>query len=141
MYTVKVITIEDKVVTHLQVSAGVWYWEDGIVDGVEDETGSLIPCRNGDRWEPLIELKTGQIINWESGKTAAVHYKVADDGIYTLFNDTVEVRRIDGYVPQILSPGGTGYGDYIIMDIDSEGFIQNWMVILDSFDMDVDDFD
>lgn len=32
----------------------------------------------------------------------------------------------DGYVPDFLCPKSEGYGDYIIMDIDSNGFIKNW---------------
>ena len=42
-------------VKYLQVKAGARYWEDTIVDGVEDTEGSLIPCREGDYWCPLIE--------------------------------------------------------------------------------------
>ena len=34
----------------IEVNAGVRYWEDAIVNGVEDSEGDLIPCREGDLW-------------------------------------------------------------------------------------------
>lgn len=54
----------------LSVKAGVRYWEDAEVNGVEDTDGTLIPCRNGDDWCPEIDIETGRILNWEQGKTA-----------------------------------------------------------------------
>ena len=47
----------------LLVEAGVRYWEDATVNGVEDENGDLIPCRfNGsDLWKPIIDIETGII--------------------------------------------------------------------------------
>ena len=121
-------------VKYLQVKAGARYWEDAIVDGVEDTEGSLIPCREGDYWCPLIELESGVIENWEHGKKASVHFKVCDDGEYSLLDLNKEVvKSIDGYVPDIMSPKESGYGDYIIMDIDENGKISNWRVKLDEF--------
>lgn len=121
-------------VKYLQVKAGARYWEDAIVDGVEDTEGSLIPCREGDYWCPLIELESGIIKNWEHGKKASVHFKVCDDGEYSLLDLNKEVvKSIDGYVPDIMSPKESGYGDYIIMDIDENGKISNWRVKLDEF--------
>ena len=70
----------------LLVSANVRYWEDSYVNGVKDEEGTLIPCREGDSWKPEIDVDTGQIMNWEKGKTADIHYKVCDAGIYTLMD-------------------------------------------------------
>ena len=35
-------------VKYLKAKVGVRYWEDSRVDGVEDEDGDLIPCREGD---------------------------------------------------------------------------------------------
>ena len=39
----------------------------------------------------------------------------------------------DGYVPDTLCPKEKGYGDYIVMDIDENGMIEDW-------DFDIDDF-
>ena len=124
-------------VKFLQVEAGVRYWEDASVNGEDDENGNLIPCRDGDYWKPKIDIQTGQILNWSQGKTADIHYKVCDDGEYSLLseNDTL-VKKIEGYVPDIMCPKGEGFGDYIIMDIDENGFIQNWKPDLSDFEDD-----
>lgn len=121
-------------ITTLEVSAGVRYWEDSTVNGIEDEEGSLVPCRNGDNWCPIIDIDNGVIINWEKGKTADIHYKVCDDGTYTIKDKNgEEVKKYDGYVPKIMCPAGGGYGDYIIMKIDSEGKINNFVPFINDF--------
>ena len=121
-------------VVKLQVSAKVRYWEDTSVNGVEDVDGELIPCREGDYWKPVIDIETGVIENWENGKTADIHYKVCDCGIYNLLDakDEIVVSK-DGYVPIDMCPGGSGYGDYIIMKVFAGGLIENWHFIGDEF--------
>lgn len=119
----------------LKVEAGVRYWEDASVNGVSDEDGSLIPLRSGDCWCPTIHIDSGTILEWPEGVEASIHYKVCDAGTYTLLDDTgADVRTINGYVPGILSPGGSGYGDYIIMKVDGAGKIENWSVDLEPFE-------
>lgn len=114
-------------VKYLKVSAGVRCWEDATINGVEDEDGTLIPFRNEDRWEPLIDVDEGKIIDWPEGTIADIHYKICDDGNYLLFDENkVPITSIDGYVPNIMCPKEDGYGDYIIMDINSAGNIQKW---------------
>lgn len=121
-------------VEYLQAYCGVRYWEDGKVNGEEDTEGK-IPCREGDIWKPLIKLKTGKIINWTQGTKASVHYKVCDAGEYALLDaDKNEVKRIDGYVPVIMCPGDSGYGDYVIMDINEDGQIQKFVSDLAVFE-------
>lgn len=78
-------------VVYLKVDAGVRYWEDAEVNGVSDsENPPTIPCTefihadNEYRWRPIIDIDNGVITNWEKGFTAQVHYKVCDDGIYTV---------------------------------------------------------
>lgn len=118
----------------LAVKAGVRYWEDAYVDGVEDTEGTLVSCRDGDYWCPVIDLDTGQITNWTQGITADIHYKVCDDGEYCLYDSSGKmIVRIDDYVPQILCPKENGYGDYIIMEIDSLGYIKDFRCILKEF--------
>lgn len=131
---IEVRRTEKVAVKYLQVEAGVRYWEDATVDGVADDDGSLIPCRSGGLWSPLIDLETGTIKDWPEGKTASVHYKVCDSGRYILLNaDGIEVSAIDGYVPKIMCPGDNGYGDYIIMSIDGGGKIAKWRPDLSAF--------
>lgn len=121
-------------VKFLQASCGVRYWEDATVDGVSDESGVGVPCKNGDNWEPLIDLEAGVILNWEKGKTADIYFKVCDCGEYTLLDtDKNEVKKIDGYVPEIMCPEGDGYGDYVCMKIDGEGKIAKWNLSFDEF--------
>lgn len=118
----------------LVIEAGVRYWEDATVNGVSDDDGDLIPFRDGSVWRPTIDLDTGKVEHWPQGTTASIHYKVCDDGRYMLFDaDRDQLAAIEGYVPEIMSPGGNGYGDYIIMDIDEGGVIANWRVTLDEF--------
>jgi hypothetical protein len=124
-------------VKYLLAKAGARYWEDATVNGEEDTEGTLIPCRDGDYWCPLIDIDTGIITNWDKGKSASVHYKCCDDGIYTLLDkDMNEIKTIKGYVPNIMCPKEEGYGDYIIMEINSDGEIENWKVDLSKLEDD-----
>ena len=122
------ITIQKEVDIHLmQVNAKVRYWEDASVDGKEDTDGDLMPCRNGDNWSPQIEVDTGIIKNWTQGKEANVHYKVCDCCSWELQDTEGNVLKSDDdYVPDVLSPGGKGYGDSIIMKITDQGQIVSW---------------
>ena len=108
----------------LLIDAGVRYWEDATVNGVEDEDGELIPCRFGDRWKPIIDIETGIILNWEIDITAKVHYKVCDDGEYWLMDENdYQITKAKGYyVPDFLGD----MGDYIILEIDKTGLIKDW---------------
>lgn len=121
---------------YLQVDAGVRYWEDGSVNGIEDDNDNpSIPFVSKGRWMPLIHLESGRISQWPSGVTADVHYKVCDDGVYTLTDEFANpLKVLDGYVPRIMSPKEHGYGDYIIMEINGDGYIQNWVPVLTEFE-------
>ena len=113
--------------TRLKISISVRYWEDATVNGEEDTNGDLIPLRDGANWCPIINIDTGMIENWEKGKTAEVHYKCCDDGEYWLIaDDGFELKYPKCYVPKILDLTGEGFGDYVIMNIDSQGEICNW---------------
>lgn len=138
---------------YVKIDAGVRYWQDSLINNVEDididDTYTEInarPCmpfsvlikdipnddiykmyyRKGQyRWQPIIDIDLGKIIDWPIGTTACIHYKVCDDGIYTLFDsDMNEIFKADNYVPSFL--GRDGYGDYIIMNVDEHGKIENF---------------
>lgn len=118
-----------KVAKYIEVDAGVEYWEDAIVNGVEDADGSRIPFRDSGRWKLVIDLDEGRVVGWPRGVVADVHYKVCDDGEYHL----LDANRLrigtweDYYVPDaFLCHGEKGCGDYIIMHIDSDGLIEGW---------------
>jgi len=134
MADIEVIERRTVSVKYLAARCGVRYWEDAEVNGVKDEDGSLIPCRDGDDWCPVIDIDTGIVQGWPEGTTADIHYKVCDDGEYALRDyagDTV--KRIEGYVPKIMCPGDNGYGDYVIMQIDGSGKIHGWVAALGAF--------
>jgi hypothetical protein len=119
------------------VKAEPRYWEDSVIDGKDDtESGLYVPCKNGNIWNPHIDIDTGTITNWDKGVKANIHYKVCDACGYELLdnNDNVVISFEDGYVPKTLYPKRNGYGDYIIMDIDENGKIENWEFIKDDFD-------
>lgn len=131
MHTVRIVTENHFPVKYLKVSARPRYWEDAEVNGVEDTDGDLIPFKNIDRWGPTIDLDEGKIVKWPKGTTASIHYKVCDDGSYNLVdeNHNTVLYMMNEYVPSII-----GDGDYIIMDIDENGYIANWEVTFDEFE-------
>lgn len=112
---------------YLQAKVGARYWEDATVNGVEDTEGTLIPCREGDYWCPIIDIETGAITNWIKGVNASIHYKSCDDNDFNLLDENKEVIiSKDGYVINSMCPNGGGYGDYVKMDIDADGKIYRW---------------
>ena len=123
----------------LHVRAGVRYWEDATVNGEEDSTGLLIPCRIDENWCVDIDIDSGQITNWINGNVANIHYKVCDDFDCCIYDEEGnEILRYDGYVPKTLSPERNGYGDYIKMKVDENGFIKNWNFDISDFTQDED---
>lgn len=117
----------DADVHFIEVEAAVRYWEDASVNDEMDDSGTLIPLRKGASWCPVINLETGRVLDWPLGTTADIHYKVCDAGLYWLLD--VERRRVamkNGYVPDFLSVNDSGWGDYIIMSIGSDGVISGW---------------
>jgi hypothetical protein len=130
------VTKEVEVKT-LLVRAYPRYWEDACINGEEDnENGDNVPCKVGSIWNPHIDIETGKILNWKIGTTADIHYKVCDRCGWELVDiDGNIVSSVDSeYVPETLSPKERGYGDYIIMDIDEDGYIQNWKFKPENFE-------
>ena len=116
-------------VTHLLAEMGVRYWEDGTVNGEEDDDASPnMPFAENGIWRITIDLGTGTILNWPQGTTAETHYKVCDDGVYSLLSGGEVVANKDGYVPEML-----GGGDYVVLHIGPDGVIANWKADLDYF--------
>ena len=121
--------------TTILVNANVRYWEEGTVNGVEDgDDTPNMPCAvkgdKGYRWMPIIDIETGQIRNWREGTTAEIHYKVCDEFECRIIDEKggrrCLIKDYEGYVPEFMCPKESGYGDYIIMDIDENGYIQDW---------------
>lgn len=121
--------------TTILVNANVRYWEDGRINGVRDNDDCPnMPCavkgEKGYRWMPIIDIETGQIRNWQQGTTADIHYKVCDEFECRIIDEKggvhCKIKDYEGYVPDFMCPKDRGYGDYIIMDIDESGYIQDW---------------
>lgn len=113
---------------YIEVEAGVRYWEDASVNGAEDTEGK-IPLRDGDAWKPVINLDSGQVLDWPAGTEADIHYKVCDAGLYWLQDEAGKrIASWNGYyVPNdFLCIGDNGYGDYIIFRIGADGIIKGW---------------
>ena len=111
------------------------YWEDSQIKEFnsneyqyDTEEGDIIPCKNNSLWELVVDIEYGKILNWTNGVSAKIHYKVVDQGNYVIFDNKLNCtyHRIDEYVPKFLSIDDNGYGDYIIITIDENGFIRNW---------------
>lgn len=130
------------------VSCQPRYWNDSEVNGKEDidflttrgEGQPQIPCAEQIKdkpdnciysdhwvWRPVIDVETGQIINWDKQVDVFVHYKVCD-GFECIFQDSegLIIKQYEGYVPPFMYPKREGFGDYIILDIDECGYIQHW---------------
>lgn len=128
---------EEVEVKYLRCYIGVRYWEDSSVNGVIDDFGDLMPCHiPGDEfWTPIIELDSGQIINWKHSTSANVHYKSCDNNTFELLdNHKHVVSTIEGYVNDMMCPKEDNDGDYVIMDIDSNGIIQDWKPDISPFE-------
>jgi hypothetical protein len=116
-------------VRYLQGRIGVRYWEDIELNEVDaSEDGDDVPCKDGDNWCPLIDLSNGKIMNWGKGIKAKIHIKSVDDNDFYILDENKEIifELKDVYVPKIMCPKENGYGDYVIMDIDENGFIENF---------------
>jgi hypothetical protein len=124
----KVMITQEKI-QYVLVEAWVRYWEDTSFNGVNDtEDGKLNPFNKNGVFTIRINVDTGQIEKWPENTTASFHYKVCDE-CNVIFLDK-EYHHIKGfyeiYVPKFLCPIESGYGDYIIFDVNTEGIILGW---------------
>lgn len=131
-------------VRFIKVDAGVRYWEDTYVNGkpdidlmethgigspaipfavkIKDKPGTHI-LSDHYRWQPVIDVEEGCIVDWPRGVTAEVSYKVCDDGNYTLLDaEKNEIVTVQSYVPDCIGEDG----DYIVMSIDKDGHIDGF---------------
>ena len=138
------VDINPSDVRYLRIDVGPRYWEDAEVNGEEDISYEaqkkgvkpLMPfavfsekdakrcVSDSYRWQLDIDLKELKIVDWPIGTTARPFYKVCDDGTYYLLDENKNVLdKKDCYVPEFLSYLEYGYGDYIDMAIDENGYL------------------
>ncbi len=92
----------------------------------EEDIPNDYPHRNGNIWDIIIDIDSGQIRAWPNGVAPRkLNMKVADSGRYWLLGeiDQILAKREEEYVPDCI-PGK--YGDYITFTIDVLGVINNW---------------
>jgi len=84
------------------------------------------PFRNLGNWEPIINIETGQILNWKTGKSGVVEFNVNNEGKYYLLGEdsVVLLKKEGGYVPNELIPGW--HGETVQLEINELGKIMNW---------------
>ena len=88
-----------------------------------------MPFADDDFWCPVIDLDNGKIVDWPSGITASIQYKVCDECEIDCVDDEGNVICTNDnnyYVPDFLCPKEKGYGDYIMMEVDENGFIKEY---------------
>lgn len=120
----KLHTFDCKRVT---IKSEIKFWKDSYVDGTEDTEGTRIPFREGNIWNPTINLEEGKIEDWEIGKTANVNYKTVDGNSYEFKMDNGDsICLYNQYVASFLDPKEQGYGDYITLNIDKNGYIDGF---------------
>lgn len=133
--TIKKTVTQDMNVKTLHIHAGIRFWGDATVNGQRDRNGTLIPCRDDNYWNPIIEVDSGKIINWRENTKADIQYELWRDIKCTFFDsEGNEVLKIEGYMPDLMLPTGYGYSNLILMDVDENGVIQRWNPDLFDFD-------
>ena len=116
----------------LKVCADARYTEDAEIlnpeTGVfEDDKDAKMPCLKGSCWCPEINPDTGVITNWQIGVEAHLHYKVVDCFSAEVLVDGNVVAKVENeYVPDCMCPADEGYGDYLDMNVRSDGSIEGW---------------
>lgn len=150
------ITIPHEIdLKYLRATMGVRYWENceyskddgktwfGDFDDIDEESEhikSLIPhvlkkdigCEESDYWELIIDLEEGKVLDWPKGFCINTYFKVCDDGEYAFLDkDMNELINITNeydqyYVPDFLALEDSGYGDYVIINIDGDGKIEHF---------------
>jgi len=133
--TVEVVVKKQVEIKSLLIKCEPRHWEDATYNGVdENEDDPKMPMKVGSMLVMKIDLLTGKIENWPKGNTASIVYKVCDAGSYYLLdaNDDVVLSIEAGYVPDMATIP-RAFGDYIIMQIDEDGKIENWKVDLTGF--------
>ena len=117
-------------------------WIDPCVEDTEEESENMknmtplvvkkdIGYKESDYWEIVIDIDNGKILNWPNNFWLKTHYKVCDDGEYVFLDENMnEVVNITDkycqyYVPDFLALEDSGYGDYVLLNIDNHGNIEN----------------
>lgn len=115
---VTVKTEEEVEIKFVKVNVAVRYGEEDIPND--------FPLRKGDMWSAIIDIDKGMILDWPKGTKGELYMKVCDEGSYYLLDESgnTVLSIEEDYVPNELLPGE--YGDYLDLDINEDGYINNW---------------
>lgn len=115
---VTVKTEEEVEIKFVKVNVAVRYGEEDIPND--------FPLRKGDMWSAIIDIDNGMILDWPKGTKGELYMKVCDEGSYYLLDESgnTVLSIEEDYVPNELLPGE--YGDYLDLDINEDGYINNW---------------
>jgi hypothetical protein len=106
---------------YLEVKTKIRRWEDTTVNGVQDETGALIPFRRLDYWCPVIRLSDGLVLEWPVGMTANILYKCDESEYWLLNSERKRIAQCNLYRGVDLTCIG-----YMIFNIGANGTIKNY---------------
>ena len=82
-------------------------------------------------WCPVIDVNEGKVLDWPENFVLVTHFKVCDQGVY-VYSNADESKQIvstdcdEYYVPNWLEDFDNGYGDYMYIQINGDGSIENW---------------
>lgn len=127
----KLKSFEVDEVKYIHVMGEPRYLEDCFYNFEADEEGNVPILNENKLLDFKIDVHSGHIVDWKNGNVARVHYKVCDQCNYLLLNENGDVLfslNENGlwYVPEFLDFEKESYGDYLIMNIDNKGFIQEF---------------
>lgn len=104
------------------------YWDGEVECNFEDQN-SKKPFTDGNNFVNIIvDVKNRKVMDWDMRYgNWSVHAKPVDEGEYDFLNkDFKLICRQKGYVPNEFIPPQDGYGDYIAINVDTEGCLTNW---------------
>lgn len=116
----------------LDIEARVINFDGTIINGVVCVDCNQIPCIFEDFWNPSISIDDGIIPNWTKGVEAKINLFLGKKCSWWILDSHLEVilERYDDYVPNCLSDGDN---NYLVMNIDKDGKIENWKFNIDDF--------
>lgn len=70
-----------------------------------------------------VNLETQKVENWHFKRSVSTNYKTSDQCMLKFEKSNGEVLAYEGYVPDFFP--GKHWGDYIMLDISSDGKVEN----------------
>ncbi len=79
-------------------------------------------------WNITVDLDSHKVLEWtDDFGELTLNAKICDQGTYTLLDSNRnEFYTIKGYVPNCFLPEKDGFGDYLSLHINKDGFVTNW---------------